>query len=173
VAHGAERRRTGRRRSIPSFRSRNDMGLGPGRREQAHEFKQGVLAGGQVTTETRSSSGWSAVQGVTPASSYGGHRVRERPQAALAASAPPREPPEYPHIEGGAATEGINGGGGLGFGDRRGRGVARLSGERNRVGGGSSFIGCGDRPRFVGPRPGAQGCGRRGAVRPGCGSGVA
>jgi hypothetical protein len=39
--------------------------------------------------------------------------------------------------------------------------LARFSGERGRLGGGGSFIGGRDRPRFAGPRPGAQGCGGR------------
>jgi hypothetical protein len=41
--------------------------------------------------------------------------------------------------------------------------LARFLGERGRLGGGGGFIGGGDRPRFAGPQPGAQGCGRRDA----------
>jgi hypothetical protein len=117
-----------------------------------------------VKTATRSSSGRSAAQGATTASSYGRHRARERPQAALAASAPPLEPPEQPHIEGEATAEGIDDGGGLGFGDWRRCGATRVSSERDRVEGGSGFIGGGDWPRFVGPQPGSQRCGGRDAV---------
>jgi hypothetical protein len=34
--------------------------------------------------------------------------------------------------------------------------LARVSGERDRVGGSGGFLGGGDRPRFVGPRPGTR-----------------
>jgi hypothetical protein len=74
-----------------------------------------------VTTATRSSSGRSAAHGATSASSYGWHTAQERPQAALVVSLPPREPLEQPHIEGEAVAEGVDGGGALGFGDRRRR----------------------------------------------------
>jgi hypothetical protein len=77
--------------------------------------------GGQVMTTTRSLSWRSAAQGATSVSSYGRHTTREHPQEALAASLPPPEPPEQPHIEGEAVAEGIDGGGALGFGDRRRR----------------------------------------------------
>jgi hypothetical protein len=95
----------------------------------------------------------------------------ERPQATRVASSPPREPPELLHVEGEAATERIDGGGGLGFGVWQRRGAARVLGERDRVGGGGGFIGDGDRPWFAGPRDEAQGLrqARRGRhrVRPG------
>jgi hypothetical protein len=61
----------------------------------------------QATTTTLCSTGRTTVESTTPTSSYGRHGARERPQAALAASAPPLEPPEQPHIEGEAATKEI------------------------------------------------------------------
>jgi hypothetical protein len=66
---------------------------------------------------------------VTPASFCRRHMAREHPQATRAASSPSREPPELLHGEEEAATERIDGGGGLGF-ETAAAGVLQLGGKK-------------------------------------------